>query len=125
MFRMNDVQLHFTESGLRLIAKKAISKNTGARGLRAILETILTDTMYEIPDVRTGDDIIDAVVIGEEAVGTDGQGCGAKILCGKGALDQYISNNKEKDVRTATTETEGSDVDPEGEAELSSVVASL
>ncbi|KAM5557611.1 CLP protease regulatory subunit CLPX1, mitochondrial [Rosa sericea] len=123
MFRMNDVQLHFTESALRLIAKKAISKNTGARGLRAILETILMDAMYEIPDVRTGDDIIDAVVIDEEAVGTDGQGCGAKILYGKGALDQYLSKHKEKDVQIATTE--GSDVEPEGEAELSSVVASM
>ncbi|KAL6127576.1 hypothetical protein ACLB2K_070941 [Fragaria x ananassa] len=123
MFQMNDVQLHFTESALRLIAKKAISKNTGARGLRAILETILMDAMYEIPDVRTGDDIIDAVVIDEEAVGTHGQGCGAKILYGKGALDRYLSQNKEKDVQIATTE--GSDVEPEGEAELSSVVASM
>ncbi|XP_024177388.1 CLP protease regulatory subunit CLPX1, mitochondrial isoform X1 [Rosa chinensis] len=123
MFRMNDVQLHFTETALRLIAKKAISKNTGARGLRAILETILMDAMYEIPDVRTGDDIIDAVVIDEEAVGTDGQGCGAKILYGKGALDQYLSKHKEKDAQIATTE--GSDVEPEGEAELSSVVASM
>nr|XP_011470241.1 PREDICTED: ATP-dependent Clp protease ATP-binding subunit clpX-like, mitochondrial [Fragaria vesca subsp. vesca] len=123
MFQMNDVRLHFTKSALRLIAKKAISKNTGARGLRAILETILMDAMYEIPDVRTGDDIIDAVVIDEEAVGTDGQGCGAKILYGKGALDRYLSQNKEKDVQIATTE--GSDVEPEGEAELSSVVASM
>ncbi|XP_050387781.1 CLP protease regulatory subunit CLPX1, mitochondrial [Argentina anserina] len=123
MFRMNDVQLHFTEGALRLIAKKAISKNTGARGLRALLETILMDAMYEIPDIRTGDDIIDAVVIDEEAVGTDGQGCGAKILYGKGALDHYLSQNKEKDVQITTAE--GSDVEPDGEAELSSVVASM
>lgn len=123
MFQMNDVKLHFTESALRLIAKKAISKNTGARGLRAILETILMDAMYEIPDVRTGDDVIHAVVIDEEAVGSDGQGCGAKILHGKDALDHYLSQNKEKNVEIATTE--GSDVEHEGEAELSSVVASM
>ncbi|KAM1407473.1 hypothetical protein ACFX2F_002051 [Malus domestica] len=123
MFRMNGVKLHFTESALRLIARKAISKNTGARGLRAILENILMDAMYEIPEVRTGDDIIDAVVIDEEAVGLDGKGCGAKILYGKGALDRYHSQNKAKDAEIATTE--GSDGEPEAETELSSVVASM
>ncbi|CAN6564791.1 unnamed protein product [Malus baccata var. baccata] len=123
MFRMNGVKLHSTESALRLIARKAISKNTGARGLRAILENILMDAMYEIPDVRTGDDIIDAVVIDEEAVGLDGKGCGAKTLYGKGALDHYLSQNKPKDVEIAATE--GSDGEPEAETELSSVVASM
>ena len=48
MLYFSQVQLHFTESALRLIAKKAISKNTGARGLRALLETILMDAMYEV-----------------------------------------------------------------------------
>lgn len=42
------VKLHFTDKALRLIAKKAIAKNTGARGLRAILESILTEAMYEV-----------------------------------------------------------------------------
>ncbi|XP_060971278.1 CLP protease regulatory subunit CLPX1, mitochondrial isoform X2 [Cannabis sativa] len=119
MFRMNGVKLHFTERALRLISKKAISKNTGARGLRSILENILMDAMYEIPDVRTGNDIIDAVVVDEEAVGLEGgQGCGAKILYGNGALDSYLSQQKLKSVST----TEGSDVEPE---ELPSVVASM
>lgn len=57
----------------------------------------------QIPDVRTGDDVIDAVVIDEEAVGSDGQGCGAKILHGKGALDHYLSQNKEKNVEVCIT----------------------
>ncbi|XP_062120113.1 CLP protease regulatory subunit CLPX1, mitochondrial isoform X2 [Humulus lupulus] len=118
MFQMNGVKLHFTERALRLISKKAISKNTGARGLRSILENILMDAMYEIPDVRTGNDIIDAVVVDEEAVELAGQGCGAKILYGKGALDSYLSQQKLKSVST----TEGSDVEPE---ELPSVVASM
>ena len=48
MLHFSQVKLHFTESALRLIAKKAISKNTGARGLRAILENILMDAMYEV-----------------------------------------------------------------------------
>lgn len=43
------VQLHFTDNALRLIAKKAMAKNAGARGLRAILENILTEAMFEVP----------------------------------------------------------------------------
>lgn len=42
------VKLHFTDSAMRLIAKKAIARNTGARGLRAILENILTEAMFEV-----------------------------------------------------------------------------
>ena len=45
---VHQVKLHFTDGALRLIAKKAIAKNTGARGLRAILETILLEAMYEV-----------------------------------------------------------------------------
>ena len=44
----SQVKLHFTENALRLIAKKAIAKNTGARSLRAILEKILTEAMFEV-----------------------------------------------------------------------------
>uniref|UniRef100_A0A5B7AG49 Putative CLP protease regulatory subunit X isoform 1 n=1 Tax=Davidia involucrata TaxID=16924 RepID=A0A5B7AG49_DAVIN len=120
MFQMNRVKLHFTENALRLIARKALTKNTGARGLRSILENILMDAMYEIPDVRTGDDIIDAVVVDEEAVGYEGCGCGAKILYGNGALDHYLSQHKLKDTETTV---EGSDGEPEVEPELPSIVA--
>lgn len=119
LFQMNDVKLHYTESALRLIARKAITKNTGARGLRALLENILMDAMYEIPDARTGKDIIDAVVVDEEAVGVEGQGCGAKILHGEGALDRYLSQHTVKDLemgRAADGEAEA-----EVEAELPSV----
>lgn len=48
MFCLPQVKLHYTEKALRLIAQKAMVKNTGARGLRAILETLLTDSMYEV-----------------------------------------------------------------------------
>ncbi|KAL8148420.1 CLP protease regulatory subunit CLPX1, mitochondrial isoform X1 [Apium graveolens] len=119
MFQMNGVNLHFTEGALRLIARKAITKNTGARGLRSLLESILMDSMYEIPDERTGDDIIDAVVVDEEAVGSEGRGCGAKILYGRGALTNFLSQQKSKDMEATA---EGSD-DQEGEAELPSIVA--
>ncbi|QCE15581.1 ATP-dependent Clp protease ATP-binding subunit ClpX [Vigna unguiculata] len=121
MFQMNGVKLHYTESALRSIAKKAISKNTGARGLRSILENVLVDAMYEIPDVRTGDDVIDAAVVDEEAVGNVGcGGRGAKILYGKGALDRYLTEQK-KDSETLET----SATDHEADAELPSIVASM
>lgn len=42
------VTLHITDTALRLIARKAMAKNTGARGLRSILENILTEAMYEV-----------------------------------------------------------------------------
>ncbi|KAF3513845.1 hypothetical protein F2Q69_00001277 [Brassica cretica] len=99
MYQMNSVKLHFTETALRLIARKAITKNTGARGLRALLESILMDSMYEIPDEGTGKDMIEAVVVDEEAVEGEGRGgSGAKILRGKGALALYLSETtKSKD----------------------------
>lgn len=112
LFSMNNVKLHFTDGALRIIAKKAMSKNTGARGLRTILENILMDSMYEIPDAKSGEKRIDAVVVDEDAVGSvDQPGCGAKILYGDGALDQYLSKIK------ASGDGAGSEVD--GEAELS------
>ncbi|KZV50893.1 ATP-dependent Clp protease ATP-binding subunit clpX-like, mitochondrial [Dorcoceras hygrometricum] len=92
LFNMNNVKLHFTEKALRLIANKARIKNTGARGLRAILESLLTDAMYEIPDSRTAKDRIDVVVVDEESIGTTKTpGCGAKVLCGDGALERYLA----------------------------------
>ncbi|GFZ09687.1 ATP-dependent Clp protease [Actinidia rufa] len=80
-----------------MIAKKAMAKNTGARGLRALLESILTEAMYEIPDVKTGNDRVDAVVIDEESVGSvNSPGCGGKILCGDGALEHYLAEARLK-----------------------------
>jgi ATP-dependent protease Clp ATPase subunit len=42
------VKLHITENALRLIAKKAAARETGARGLRSIMEGILTEAMFEV-----------------------------------------------------------------------------
>ncbi|CAN7006328.1 unnamed protein product [Brassica rapa subsp. trilocularis] len=121
MYQMNSVKLHFTETALRLIARKAITKNTGARGLRALLESILMDSMYEIPDEGTGKDMIEAVVVDEESVEGEGRrGSGAKILRGKGALALYLSETtKSKD--SPQTTKEGS----EGETEVEPVVANM
>ena len=52
LFKMDDVDLIFTEPALREIAKKAIRLKTGARGLRSILEEILLDSMYDTPTYK-------------------------------------------------------------------------
>jgi ATP-dependent Clp protease ATP-binding subunit ClpX len=52
LFEMEGVTLEFRLEALRLIAQKALSRKIGARGLRAILETILLDTMYELPSLE-------------------------------------------------------------------------
>ncbi|KAM0872989.1 hypothetical protein ACQ4PT_038356 [Festuca glaucescens] len=112
LFSMNNVKLHFTDAALRIIAQKAMCKNTGARGLRTILENILMDSMYEIPDTKSGEKRIDAVVVDEDAVGSlDRPGCGAKILYGDGAFDLYLSQIK------AVGDGAGTEVD--GETDLS------
>ena len=49
LFEMDNVSLEFKDGTLELIAQEAIRRNTGARGLRAILESILLDIMYELP----------------------------------------------------------------------------
>ncbi|MER5170438.1 MULTISPECIES: ATP-dependent Clp protease ATP-binding subunit ClpX [Thioclava] len=64
LFEIEGVDLTFTEDALSAIAKRAIERKTGARGLRSILEDILLDTMFELP----GMDSVNEVVVNEEAV---------------------------------------------------------
>ena len=52
LFEFENVVLEFNEDAINAIAKKAISKKTGARGLRSILENILLKTMFELPDME-------------------------------------------------------------------------
>jgi len=49
LFEMDNVKLKFTEGSLRLIAREALDRKAGARGLRAILEEIMLDVMYDLP----------------------------------------------------------------------------
>jgi ATP-dependent Clp protease ATP-binding subunit ClpX len=49
LFSMENVELEIRPSALQAIARKAIKRKTGARGLRSILESVLLDTMYELP----------------------------------------------------------------------------
>ena len=64
LFEMEDVKLDFTEEALRSIAQKAITRKTGARGLRSIMEGILLDPMYDLPRL----DSVEAMVINKEVV---------------------------------------------------------
>ncbi len=67
LFELEDVKLTFTEDALKAIAKRAIERKTGARGLRSIMEDILLDTMFDLPGLEN----VDEVVVNEEAVGPD------------------------------------------------------
>ncbi len=64
LFEIEGVELTFTEDALSAIAKRAIERKTGARGLRSILEDILLDTMFELPGMEG----VNEVVVNEEAV---------------------------------------------------------
>jgi ATP-dependent Clp protease ATP-binding subunit ClpX len=52
LFELEDVELTFTDDALEAIAKKAIKRKTGARGLRSIVEAILLDTMFDLPSMN-------------------------------------------------------------------------
>ncbi|MXZ55091.1 MAG: ATP-dependent Clp protease ATP-binding subunit ClpX [Gammaproteobacteria bacterium] len=67
LFHMEDVSIEFRQDALSAIAKKALHRKTGARGLRSIMEEILLDTMYDIPSNKEVEKVVvDAqVVLGE------------------------------------------------------------
>jgi ATP-dependent Clp protease ATP-binding subunit ClpX len=58
MFEMENVKLSFPDEALRAISRKAIARKTGARGLRSILESILLDTMFELPSMRGVEEVV-------------------------------------------------------------------
>jgi ATP-dependent Clp protease ATP-binding subunit ClpX len=64
MFDFDNVDLEFTPDALRAVAREAISRGTGARALRTILEEVMTDVMYEVPSLRN----VRKVLITEETV---------------------------------------------------------
>ncbi len=58
LFEMENVQLTFTDDALGVIARKAIARKTGARGLRSIMEGILLDTMFDLPSLEGVEEIV-------------------------------------------------------------------
>jgi len=83
LFEFENVKLEFREDALSEIAKRAISKKTGARGLRSILESILLKTMFELPDMEN----VDTVTIDKSVV--------------KGKTEPIISFSKNKSTTAA------------------------
>jgi len=82
LFEMENVELTFHENALREIARKAIERKTGARGLRSIMEAILLDTMFELPALEG----VQEVVISDEVVAGNAR-----------PLYIYAEREKEKD----------------------------
>ena len=83
LFDMEDVHLTFTEDALSGVAKKAIARKTGARGLRSIMEGILLDTMFDLPSLEG----VEEVVVNGDVVG----GTAAPL---------YIYADRQEDVST-------------------------
>ena len=69
LFELEDAHLKFTDDALTAIAKRAIERKTGARGLRSIMEDILLNTMFELPGLEN----VAEVVVNEEAVRRDSE----------------------------------------------------
>ena len=69
LFNMEGVELEFTEDALIEIARKALDMKTGARGLRAIVEQLLLDTMYDLPDMED----VEKVIVNRDMVLDEGQ----------------------------------------------------
>jgi ATP-dependent Clp protease ATP-binding subunit ClpX len=67
LFEMEDCELEIREDALRAIARKAMERKTGARGLRTILEQVLLDTMYDLPSMEEVTKVVvdEAVISGE------------------------------------------------------------
>ena len=64
LFEFENVKLKFTDDALRAVAREAMERKSGARGLRAILERLMLDVMYEVPSVSN----VKECIISEEAV---------------------------------------------------------
>ena len=84
LFEMEDVSLAFTDGAIEAISEKAIKRKTGARGLRSIMETILLDTMFDLPSL----DSVEEIVINRE------------VLEGR-AKPLYIYSERREDVETS------------------------
>jgi len=58
LFEMEGVELTYTDDALRTVARKAITRRTGARGLRSILESILLDPMFDLPSLEGVEEMV-------------------------------------------------------------------
>ena len=82
LFELEDVELTFTDDALEAIAKKAIKRKTGARGLRSIVEAILLDTMFDLPSM----DGVTEVVVDKDVV--EGRKEPVRVVTGDGKKEE-------------------------------------
>ncbi len=87
LFELDDVKLEFTQDALMAVAELAAERKTGARGLRSILEKVMTDLMYEIPS----DDTIGIVTITREVIQGEGE---PEIVYRDTAVPRAASNRR-------------------------------
>lgn len=90
LFDLDRVELEFEEDAIRLVAKEALDRKTGARGLRAIMEHVLMDVMFEIPS----DESIEKCVITKNVV--EGKS-GPEVICKNKVRRQIVRDLKAKD----------------------------
>lgn len=69
LFDMEDIELEFREDALHAVARKALDRKTGARGLRSIVEAVLLDTMYELPSMEN----VSKIVVDENTIKGESQ----------------------------------------------------
>ena len=96
LFELDDVKLEFNEQSLDAIAEEAIVRQTGARGLRAIIEDIMNEVMYEIPSDKT----ITKVTITEEAIKDKKEPIVEKLEDGK-IRPTLVKPRAKKDIESA------------------------
>ncbi|MDO4223746.1 MAG: ATP-dependent Clp protease ATP-binding subunit ClpX [Acinetobacter sp.] len=93
LFAMEDVALEFEADALKSIAKQALERNTGARGLRSIMEKVLLDTMYDLPSR----DDVERVIISE------------RVANGEAEPELVLKNDKPKRKKRTTTKESTAD----------------
>jgi ATP-dependent Clp protease ATP-binding subunit ClpX len=81
LYKMENVVLTFTESALTAIAKKANKRKTGARGLRSIMEAVLLDSMFDLPDMKD----VHEIVINDDVI--EGKSEPIKVLSSTSGVD--------------------------------------
>ncbi len=95
LFSLDNVDLEFEEKSLYEIAQKALDRETGARGLRSIIESFLTKLMYEVP----GDYTIEKVIITEDTV----NGKGARLVYNKKRKPVNITVDEDSDFESSVS----------------------
>ena len=112
LFSMNNVDFHITDCGLREVAQTALQKKTGARGLRTILENILMETMFVVPNEPgrvTGVYVDAAAVAGERS---------PLLIKAPVTMDSFLANTTEV---TEITEIDGVEIVSIDESELMNI----